>query len=274
MDFNRGWHSWAVALSLLGILSGCGSGGAGASGQEQTLAPAVADQFPPDGSAPPAQIPENPAPEPPPIPTPTPTPVPTPAPTPTPTMIGESCLGEDPSKICLAVHFVAYKASSGTPVATTVQAATIIHTMNQIWNPCGIGFQIEKFEQVDPTQYGLAYGSQSQSQLTQVRSTFASPGDQLLAVTTGPWGTSVNAWTSMPGSNVYGAVMEASIVNYGGGVIYAHEFGHYLGLDHVSNQANLMNPVIYTTSTQLTAGQCQAAKDTVDSYWRAMIRRR
>src|SRR2546423_719044 len=79
--------------------------------------------------------------------------------------------------------------------------------------------------------------------------------------------------TNMPGDGIYGAIMEASIVNYGNGVIYAHEFGHYLGLDHVGDTSDLMNAIVYTTSTKLTSGQCQAARDTASSYWSAMYRK-
>jgi hypothetical protein len=187
--------------------------------------------------------------------------------------VGETCTGGDANKICLGIHFVTYKDSSGTATATTDQAATIIHEMNQIWAQCDIGFQIEKYEAVDPTQYSLSYGAQSQNELDQIRTAFSSPADELLAVTTGPWGTTVNAWTNMPGSGTYGAIMEASIVTYGNGIIYAHEFGHYLGLDHVSDTSDLMNPVIYTTSAKLDSGQCQTAQQTANQYWAGMLRK-
>ncbi|MGK5083544.1 matrixin family metalloprotease [Bdellovibrionota bacterium FG-1] len=217
---------------------------------------------------------QNPTPQPTP-----PVPVPTPSPTPSPSatsvvnapVVGESCLSGDANKICLATHFVTYENSAGTAVASITQAGTIIHTMNTLWGKCDIGFQIMKYEAVDPTKYGLSYGAASQNELNQIRNTFSTAANELLAVTTGPWGTAVNAWTNMPGYGVYGAVMEASIVAYGGGIIYAHEFGHYLGLDHVSNSSNLMSPIIATTSTNLTAAQCQAAVNTVGSYWPAMV---
>lgn len=186
--------------------------------------------------------------------------------------VGESCTG-DSSRTCLAVHFVSYTNSSGTATASEAQAATIIQTMNQIFAQCAIGFQIENYEAVNPAQFSLDYGANSQNQLNQIRRTFDLPSNQLLAVTTGPWGTAVNAWTNMPGEGLYGAIMEASIVSYGKGIIYAHEFGHYLGLDHVSNSANLMNPVIYTNSTQLSTSQCQLAQSTLHAYWADMIRR-
>jgi hypothetical protein len=187
--------------------------------------------------------------------------------------VGESCVSGDANKVCLAIHFVAYQDSAGTVTADETEAATIIRTMNQLWAQCDIGFQIQKYEVVDPTAHSLVYGAGSQNQLDQIRTAFKTPADEMLAVTTGPWGTAVNAWTNMPGSNVYGAVMENSIVGYGGGIIYAHEFGHYLGLDHVGNTSNLMNAIIYTTSTSLTASQCQAAKSTAKSYWSAMVRK-
>ncbi len=201
--------------------------------------------------------------------TPTSTPVPPPAGT---ALTGESCVSSDPAKICLAVHFVSYKSAAGAPVADENRAAAIISGMNRFWSQCGIGFQIEKYDAVDPTRFNLAYGSAAQGQTTQIRATFAEPSNQLLAVTTGPWGTAVNAWTSMPGSPPYGAVMESSIVSYGDGIIYAHEFGHYLGLNHVGDTSNLMDAVIYTSSTVINSSQCQTARDTARGMWSAMLR--
>ena len=186
--------------------------------------------------------------------------------------VGESCTAGDAGKICLAMHFVTYEDPSGTPTATTDQAATIIHTMNQLWAQCDIGFQIENYEAVDPTQFGLTYGAASQNELDQIRTQFEQPTNELLGVTTGPWGTAVNAWTNLPGDGIYGSIMEASIVTYGNGIIYAHEFGHYLGLDHVSDVTDLMDPIIYTTSTLLNSSQCQTARATVPSYWAQMVR--
>lgn len=204
---------------------------------------------------------------------PTASPSPTATPSSNPSIVGDSCEGNSSGKTCLALHFVTYKDSSGTPTATQAQATTIVQTMNKLWSNCNIAFEIEKYEQVDPTAAGLSYGAQSQNELNSIRDTYGTVSNELLAVTTGPWGTAVNAWTNMPGDGVYGAIMEASIVTYGDGIIYAHEFGHYLGLDHVSDTSNLMNPIIYTSSTALTSSQCQAAQDTITSYWTAMIRK-
>jgi hypothetical protein len=238
----------AVALGLvLSLASGCNESGAGNAGSAGGAAASnLAVPLPP-GSPPPAGTPATPA-------------------------VGESCQSGDTNHLCLALHFVAYKDPTGTPTANAGQAATIIHTMNQLWTQCDIGFEIEKYEAVDPTADSLAYGADAQNQLNQIRTAYEAPANELLAVTTGPWGTTVNAWTNMPGDGIYGAIMEDSIVGYGGGIIYAHEFGHYLGLDHVSDTSNLMNPIIYTTSTAINSGQCQTAKDTVHSFWAAMLR--
>jgi hypothetical protein len=184
--------------------------------------------------------------------------------------VGESCVDGDADKICLAIRFVTYT-NNGAPAASATQAATIIHKMNSLFSQCNIGFQIQTYEQVNPADYGLAYGSASQSQTDSIRGQFE-VDDRLLAVTTGPWGTAVNAWTNMPGDNVYGAIMEQSIVAYGDGIIYAHEFGHYLGLDHVSDTSNLMSAIIYTSSSTLTSGQCSTARSVANSYWSRMIR--
>lgn len=188
-------------------------------------------------------------------------------------LVTPSCVTSDPNHICLAVQFVSYKDSNGTPVANESQVNTIVNTMNNLFSQCNIGFQVEKYDQVDPTQAGLSYGANSQNEVDQIRNTYGTEKNMLLAVNTGPWGTAVNAWTNMPGSAPYGAIMESSIVDYGNGIIYAHEFGHYLGLDHISDQSNLMDAVIYTSSTTLSSDQCATARDTATQFWSAMVRR-
>ena len=186
--------------------------------------------------------------------------------------MGTPCTSGNSEKICLAIHFVSYEDGSGNPVASQAQAETIIGTMNGLWAQCAIGFEIGKYEAVNPTVNGLSYGANSQNQLDQIRQTYAQPTNELLAVTTGPWGTAVNAWTNLPGDTTYGSIMEASIVNYGSGIIYAHEFGHYLGLVHVPDPGNLMNAIIYLTSQNLTTSQCSTARTTAGQYWSEMER--
>jgi hypothetical protein len=100
--------------------------------------------------------------------------------------IGESCQSNDPHHICLAVHYVAYKDSKGAPIANEQLAASNIQYVNSIWKQCDIGFQIEKYDAVDPTAKGLAYGGDAQNQLDQIRNAYSVP-NELLVVMTGPW---------------------------------------------------------------------------------------
>lgn len=187
-------------------------------------------------------------------------------------VLGDSCVSSDLNKLCLGIHFVSYKNSQGQAVAGLSEVETIVRTMNDLWKECAIGFQVEEYQSIDPSQYGLSFGEESQQEVDKIRQTFATIPNELLAVTTGPWGTAVNAWTAMPGEGPYGAVMEASVVTYGKGIIYAHEFGHYLGLDHVSDQEGLMNPTIYPTSLNLDSSECDLARKTAKNYWPAMFR--
>ena len=187
--------------------------------------------------------------------------------------VGESCVSSDPNKICLAMHFVSYQDSQGKPVADEYQAAHIIQAMNKIYSQCGIGFQIENYEAVDPAGYGLGFAPQSMGELDKIRKTFDQPLYELLSVTTGHWSLSANAWTNMPSVGPFGAIVEASVVDYSDGLIYAHEFGHYLGLYHVADRSNLMNSESYKTSTHLTESQCETLRSTATSNWGGMVRK-
>lgn len=185
----------------------------------------------------------------------------------TPAKIGEGCGGTD--KICLGVSYVVYKDSSGKPVASPELAAANIKATNAIYAQCGIAFQIDEYQAVDPATYGLAYGAQAANQLTQIRETFGNPSSLLVAFT-GPWGTTKNAWTSMPGSAPYGAIHESGVADYPN--ILAHELGHYLGLDHEGDTTNLLSTIIYPNSTGLSESQCNTMRATADQFWGAMKR--
>jgi hypothetical protein len=193
-----------------------------------------------------------------------------------PALIGESCKSSDPNHICLALKYIVYTDSSGRPSVTSTQAAANIKVINKIWNQCNIGFQIETYHQIEPSKHHLVFSTANIGDLDEIRSTFEDP-DHLLVVTTGSWNrtgslghTSANAWTSLPGSTPYGAVLEASVGNFGN--ILAHELGHYLNLDHLSEATDLMNPIIYDNSTQLNQDQCNSARSTANSYWADMER--
>lgn len=191
--------------------------------------------------------------------------------------VGEKCQRRDPNHLCLAVNYVVYANSLGKPIVTPQEAAANIKEINKVWNQCNLGFQIEKFQTINPSQVGLKFHTADSSELDEIRNAKYADGNSLLVVTTGKWdrsgslgSTGANAWTAMPGSGPYGAVLEASVGSFAN--IIAHELGHYIGLDHVSDSNDLMNPIIYDNSTELTKDQCENARNTIAQYWSNHLR--
>ena len=204
------------------------------------------------------------------------TPVPGPGPTPPVTTVGPTCHSADPNQICLGLKYVVYNTTAGTPVVSQQQSIDNIDGINSVWNSCGIKFQIDQFLPVTPQSENLVYNTSSYSELDEIRSDFATKTD-LLVVTTGSWdrsgtlgNTGANAWTTMPDGGLYGVVLESPVGTYVN--IIAHELGHYLNLDHVSDTSNLMSPIIYSSSTGLTTNQCQEARSAVQYFWAKMLR--
>lgn len=188
--------------------------------------------------------------------------------------IGTSCTSSDPNQICLGLKYVVYEDNSAVPVVTSDQALSNIDEMNSVWSQCNIAFQVDDFVSVKPSTLGLNYNTSTSGELSTIRQKLAD-SEKLVVVTTGTWsGTlgsgSANAWTAMPGSGLYGAILEATVGDYPN--IIAHELGHYLNLGHASDASNLMNPVIYSTSTAITSSQCNGARAAVSAYWQAMKR--
>lgn len=190
--------------------------------------------------------------------------------------LGASCLNSDPNHICLGMKYVVYVDASGNPVVSQNAVINDIITIDQIWSVCNVGFQIDSYVQADPKSYGLNLYPKDYNELDTIRGVF-DDAQELLVVTTGKWdrsgtlgNTSANAWTNMPGSGVLGVLMEAPVGDYG--QIIAHELGHYLNLGHVSDTSNVMNPVIYPTSTALNSNQCDAARAAAKSFWGKMFR--
>jgi hypothetical protein len=190
--------------------------------------------------------------------------------------LGNSCVNGDTSHICLGLKYVVYRDPSGNPVVSPADALKNVEHMNALHAQCGIAFQIEEFTVVDPTEYHLPFNIANMSDLDGIRETFGEPS-RLLIVTTGKWrrtgslgSTSANAWTAMPGSPPYGAVLEATVADYY--YIFAHEIGHYLNLDHFDDSANLMNPIIYPRSTVLTQGQCATERTAAAGFWNQVNR--
>ncbi len=192
------------------------------------------------------------------------------------TRSGEGCHTDDPSHLCLALKYVVFDDSDGSPAISEPTVSSDISSINRIWDQCQIHFQVDQFLSINPQKYDLAFHSAEDSDLDQIRKTFMD-SSSLLVVTTGKWNrsgslgkTGANAWTAMPGDIFYGVVLEAPVGDYPN--IIAHELGHYLNLDHVSNTANLMNPVIYEDSKRITQSECQVALNAVKDYWKSMVR--
>jgi hypothetical protein len=179
-----------------------------------------------------------------------------------------------PPMICLGLRYVAYAETPDAPVVTGRGALDNVAAINRIFAPCAMGFQIDEYLPVHAEDFGLRHAPASLGEVSAIRAAFASPAS-LLVVTTGGWtGTlgagAANAWTTLPGSPPYGAVLEAAFGDYPN--LIAHELAHYLNLDHVADPANLLNPVIYSDSTQLTGEQCRAMRAAATVFWPAQIR--
>lgn len=182
--------------------------------------------------------------------------------------VSAGCHSEDPSQICLGLKYVSYEDSAGA-VASQSTALKNLEEINSIWRGCGIQFQIEEYQAVDPAVYGLAAGSGAMGQLDQIRNTF-NDGRTMLVVQTGYWGTTKNAWAQLPGGTAYGVVLESTVATSGN--IVGHELGHYMNLDHDSDPSNLMSAIVYPSSLEVTPGQCEETRSTANSFWAAMKR--
>lgn len=212
-------------------------------------------------------------------PSPKPSPSVTPSPKPSPTTEFASCVVErlreqyedDSYNQCIGLKIVSYKDSNGVPSLSRTAAIELMKEVNDVWKPCDIAFQIEEYVAVDPRTLGMAYGSESQSQLTSIRREFSEKSTFLLTVT-GPWSGGTIAWTTMPsGSGPYGAIVES---DYGDNPFtVGHELGHYMGLYHIRSSSNLMNPYIGSNTKALTMSQCTTARNTNASDWRVMLRK-
>lgn len=182
--------------------------------------------------------------------------------------------GTEKGGYCLSLRYVSFRDDGGEPVLSANTAQDNVDAINEVFDQCRIQFQIDSFASVDPATVDLNFNTSSSDELTEIRKAFRDP-KSLLVVTTGDWSGdlgegSANAWTMMPGSAPYGAILEESVGNYPN--IIAHELGHYLGLDHIDDESSLMNPVIYSYSKELSDEECSIARQAIDSYWRPMIR--
>lgn len=168
----------------------------------------------------------------------------------------------DAGKLTLALKFVEF-IHNGAPVLTEPQAHQVVRGLNGLYAQCAIEVRLERYEQVNPSSYGLGGPISTPDEMDGIRTPFDSDR-YLVVIHTGNWNHGpmgpANAWTAMPGQLPSGAVMESSVADNDN--ITAHELGHYLGLDHASDEAELMNPIIYSTSTRLTPTECRQMRET------------
>lgn len=206
-----------------------------------------------------------------PTPTPSSTATPSPTPTATSTPTADTCVSSDPNFQCFGLKLVSYvKTSTGKPTVTQAEAGTLIQQVNDVWRTCKVGFQLEEYRAVDPTTLGLAYGAQSENQLTSIRREFSNSTTFLVAAV-GPWSGGTIAWAVLPGgSGPFGLVVDEQYSK--NPFTVGHELGHYMGLYHYSNYSNLMNPYIGSDTSDLTTNQCNIARETNEYYWKAMRR--
>lgn len=196
---------------------------------------------------------------------------------PAPEAPGERCEGDlDPDWFCLALRYVVYRNSDGSPVESGEEVSRRLEDANRIWRECGIRFQVDRYEAVIPSEYGLRFRTAEYWEFEEIRRRFRTD-DELLVVRTGEWdrsksfrGSWVSAWTNLPGEPNLGAILERDAG--GNANILAHELGHYLSLEHSADAGDLMHPILFPRSRELTREQCSAARWAIHVFWKRMLR--
>jgi hypothetical protein len=181
-----------------------------------------------------------------------------------------------PEKLRVAVKYVAFQNSQEQPVISDNDTTAVFKTVNSIWEKCSIEFKLERFSQIEPKTLETDFNISRHSELPELREALCEQ-DTLLVVTTGTWNrtgslgkTTANAWTAMPKRAPFGIVLEAPVARHPN--LLAHEFGHYLNLNHAQGDTQLMNPTIYRRSNGLTPEECNQARSTVLTKWARMLR--
>jgi hypothetical protein len=194
-----------------------------------------------------------------------------------PIRVGKSCVSNDPEYLCLGLKYVVYVDPSSQPVIEAKVVESNLNVINSIWSQCKIGFQVDEFLPKNPQSAGLPTDTSDFSDLDRIRQTF-SEESSLLVVTTYPWKrdgnlghTPANAWTKMPGSGLYGVILEQKVGAFPN--IIAHELGHYLNLYHEKENTDVMNAIIYNNSKVIKQEQCATARLSVKKWWSNMIRK-
>ena len=189
---------------------------------------------------------------------------------------GHADLTLDPYQINLGLKYVVFKDSSGVPALSETELQGMISKINGVWGRCHIHFTLDQYLPVQPLDYGLNYQIANFRDLDTIRNAFRDD-HSLLTVLTGAWNrhgtlgsSSANAWTSMPGGQPYGVIMEKPVRSNAN--LMAHELGHYLNLSHLKDSVDLMNPIIYSNSVFISESQCKSARSTALSYWSKIVK--
>jgi len=176
---------------------------------------------------------------------------------------GPSCRSSDPGSQCIGLRIVSYDEGNRT-VLPYADALALVAELNQVWSQCKIGFELASYEHVDPATRGLSINPDWRSQGSQIRAAF---NDQtgFLVVAVGQFAASTIAVTQMPGVGPYGTLVESAYA--ANPLTVGHELGHYMGLYHLRNSSNLMNPYIGPHTAQLSQSQCSIARSTNARFW-------
>ncbi len=180
----------------------------------------------------------------------------------------KTCVNSDINHLCLGVKMVSYL-NGNIPVISLKEAQTLTESLNTVWSQCNIGFQLEKYEMVDPVSKNLSYNTNWIANGDKVRAAFEEP-NTFLIVSVGSLDGSTIAVTQMPGYGPFGVLVESLYAK--NPFTVGHELGHYMGLYHLNDSSNLMNAYIGSNTSGLSASQCKTARSTNLSNWPQMLR--
>ena len=181
----------------------------------------------------------------------------------------QSCKSSDPEFQCLGLRLVSYDSESGGTVITKSEANELVSGLNRVWSTCKIGFELDSYDHVNPITRGLSMNPNWRNEGSQIRSAF-NDQQNLLVVAVGNFSASTIAVTEMPGFGPYGTLVESNYAQ--NSLTVGHELGHYMGLYHIRNSSNLMNPYIGPHTELLSQSQCAIARSTNSRFWTQMLK--